>query len=87
MIDGKQVRSFVIDYLGEALRARGMTLPAIEDATDLLGEGVIDSMGFVELISAIEARFDCEVDFGQFCSDDFTTLGGLVAATASPCAA
>ncbi len=86
MIEQSQLRSFIIERLEEYAKARGMTLPTIEDATDLLGEGLIDSMGFVELISAVEGRFGCEVDFGQFCSDNFTTLGGLMASVVSPCA-
>lgn len=86
MIDEKQVRSFIIEYLGEASRAKGVAMPAIQDTTDLLAEGFIDSMGFVELIAAMENRFDCEVDFGVYCSDDFSTLGGLVAAAVAPCA-
>lgn len=87
MTDQAQVRAFIIEQLEEYAKARAMTLPDIADDTDLLESGLVDSMGFVELISAIERRFNCEVDFGQFCSDNFTTLGGLVASVVSPCAA
>ncbi|NLE61831.1 MAG: acyl carrier protein [Planctomycetes bacterium] len=86
MTDQVQVRAFIIGWLEEYAKARAMTLPAVADDTDLLESGLVDSMGFVELISAIEGRFGCEVDFGQLCSDNFTTLGGLVASVASPCA-
>jgi acyl carrier protein len=87
MADQVRVRAFIVGRLEEAARAKGATLPEIVDDTDLLSAGLIDSMGFVELISAIEGQFNCEVDFGQFCSDEFTTLGGLVASVVEPCTA
>jgi len=75
-----EVRVFVVEQLREIARGKGMTLPELSDDVDLLDAGLIDSMGFVELIAAVESRFGCQVDFANLCAEEFTTLGGFVAA-------
>jgi acyl carrier protein len=77
------VRAFVIEWLDELARGRGTRLPALSNETDLLGTGIIDSMDFVDLITAVEERFSCEVNFGTMDVKVFTTVGGLVTAAST----
>ena len=39
--------------------------------------GIIDSIGLIKLISAIEERFGVEVDFEDMDTDDITVIGPL----------
>ena len=45
--------------------------------TDLLATGILDSLGFVELIVFLEERTGGQVDLINIDPDEFTTLRGL----------
>lgn len=46
---------------------------------DLFDEGVLDSMGTVELIVEIENRFDIRVPVTEFGRDDWNTANKIIA--------
>ena len=39
--------------------------------------GIIDSLGLIQLISAIEAHFDTEVDFEDMDTEYITVIGSI----------
>ena len=47
------------------------------DDFDLLVEGVIDSFGILELVSALEARYLMTLDFSELPVSDLTVVGPL----------
>ncbi len=75
----------ITDYIREqtlTLAARGgARAVAIDPATSLVRVGLLDSLGFTELIAAIETRFDVELDLLSADPEEFMTLAGLTAAT------
>lgn len=83
----KQIREFVVQYL----RAIGERLgvPDVEptDETRLLDTGLIDSMGFIELVLATEEQFGIAIDLDGRDPSEFTTVGGFVRAAAEARAA
>ncbi|GGE23552.1 MULTISPECIES: D-alanine--poly(phosphoribitol) ligase subunit DltC [Streptococcus] len=55
----------------------------MEDVSDMMDEdlfdaGVLDSMGTVELIVEIEARFDIRVPVSEFGRDDWNTANKII---------
>lgn len=75
-----EVMRFIRDHALRKLRAAGSSVPSDGDLkpdTPLLTTGLYDSLGFVELLSELEARYHIEVDFGDQDPAYFTTLGGL----------
>lgn len=69
------VRSVVVETLG--IEDRAGTLTA---STPLLGSlPELDSMAVVELVAALEARFDIHVDDDEVTAEVFETLGSLAA--------
>ncbi|MFI7607395.1 acyl carrier protein [Micromonospora sp. NPDC049366] len=67
------VKSVVVETLG--IEDRADTLDA---STVLLGDlPELDSMAVVELVVALEQRFDIEIDGDEVTADLFETLGGL----------
>jgi acyl carrier protein len=69
------VKSVVVETLG--IEDRADTLTA---STPLLGSlPELDSMAVVELVAALEARFDIHVDDDEVSADVFETLGSLAA--------
>jgi acyl carrier protein len=73
------VRSFLLSHLAERVRAEGRPeFPDdIPDDYDLLLSGLIDSLGLLELVSALSAYCGRELDFEAIDPDDLTRVGPL----------
>ena len=74
------VRAFVIAYLNELSERLGVSGLEFNDDTRLLDTGVVDSVGFIELVLATEERFGISVDLDRHDPAEFTTLAGFVRA-------
>jgi acyl carrier protein len=70
-----EIRSFVIQELDEQLRALGNDPEALPDDFDLHESGVIDSLGILELITALEERFSLEIDYEELDPEELTKVG------------
>ena len=71
------VRQFLLTRYCEVIRALGVTAAELTDDFDLLLNGVIDSYGIVEMISAIEGEFRIQLDFAALDAEQITLLGPL----------
>lgn len=74
-----EVRDVLVDTLGIQERADGL-----DAATPLFGAmPELDSLAVLELVSALEDRFDITVDDEEFSGEIFETLGSLAAFVAA----
>ena len=71
------LRAFVLQRVSAELGAVGLAGDEVPDDFDLLAEGVVDSLGLIELVGAIEERFGLRVDFEAIAVEDMTVLGPL----------
>ncbi len=69
------MRGFVLEELDEQLRAVGDDPEKLPDDFDLHESGVIDSLGILELISALEERFGLEIDYEELDPEELTKVG------------
>ena len=71
------VQSFVFTFLNSL-----NTLPGENEgdwlACEYLEEGVVDSMGIVEMIAELEGTFNIRFSPENLQSDEFRTVGGLI---------
>ncbi|MDX6266776.1 MAG: hypothetical protein QOD70_1516 [Frankiales bacterium] len=70
----EQMRAFVRDsflYLRPELE--------LHDGDDLLALGVIDSLGFVELVEQVEKRLGCRVREADITEENFGSIDAIVA--------
>jgi acyl carrier protein len=74
-VSAEYVRSLVLEKLQPALMARGLKNEDIPDNYDLLTEGVIDSMGILQLIAEVESRVGTSVDFEELDPEELTLIG------------
>lgn len=74
-----ELRAYIEDRVAAAAKRRGVPVPALGDEVNLLETGIIDSMGFLDLVAAVETRFGIEVSFADPEPGAFTSLRGLVA--------
>ena len=70
-----EVRLFVLDQVADSLAAVGLSASAVPDDFDLLTSGVIDSLGLLELVAAIEERFGLQLDLQGLAVDDLGVVG------------
>ena len=47
----ESVKSLIASILGPRLISQGITVTTLHDDLDLRGEGIVDSLGFVQLLS------------------------------------
>jgi acyl carrier protein len=71
------VQQFILGRIDDPLQAKGLAAADVPSSFDLLLEGLIDSFGIVELISALEERYGLEFDLDGLAPDDLTRIGPL----------
>jgi len=72
------VREFLLEFLAGKLKERGSQLPEnVSNDCNLLLAGYLDSLGFVELMTAAQERFGREIDFDKLGPDKMSVFGSL----------
>lgn len=72
------VRMFLNDYLRKKLGADGHgTFSDLPDDCDLLLSGMIDSIGLLDLMAALQGFAGCEIDFEFLDPEEMTIVGPL----------
>ena len=71
------IRRFLVDKYRKPMEAMGLMPDDLADDFDFLLTGVIDSLGIIEMIGAIEAEFQIELDLGALDAEQITVLGPL----------
>ena len=75
MLTVEAVRDFLLNHFSAAIGVKGLITSDVKDDFDLLGAGVVDSMGVIEMISAVEQHFDVRVDFERMDAAELTIIG------------
>jgi acyl carrier protein len=70
-----QVRLFLLERYSAALSSAGVLVNSIPDDYDFLQEGVIDSLGVLDMIGAVETAFGIELDFENLDVESLTKVG------------
>jgi acyl carrier protein len=73
-----EVRDFLLTFLSKKLEGQGRALQDdLTDEYDLLLSGLLDSLGLLEMISAIQQQFGREVDFERLDPEEISVVGPL----------
>jgi len=73
----EHVRMLISSILASALRFSAVDARQLSDDTDLRDEGVVDSLGFVQLIAELERRLGERVDLAGLDPEMLTNVGAL----------
>ncbi|HAS11807.1 MAG TPA: hypothetical protein DCS55_15025, partial [Acidimicrobiaceae bacterium] len=57
----------------------GVDRGSIDDRTDLLEDGLLDSMGIVQLLALIEDHFELQTDWDDYDPEDILVIGPFCA--------
>ena len=77
MSSGESVKSLILARLEQSMIELGLEPSSITDDFDLLTSGVIDSLGIIELIGAIEQQLGFARDQSELDPENLTILGPL----------
>jgi acyl carrier protein len=74
----EQIRAFLQEYVLEKSLAGGKSTPGeLADDCDLLLSGMIDSLGLLDLMTAIQQHCRREIDFEALDPEQLTVVGPL----------
>jgi acyl carrier protein len=74
----EQIRTFLEEYIAQKSIAGGKETPGeLADDCDLLLSGIIDSLGLLDLMSAIQQHCQQEIDFEALDPEQLTVVGPL----------
>jgi acyl carrier protein len=74
----EEIREFLKEYVFQKLKAQERDLPAeFSDDCDLLLSGLIDSMGVLEVVTALGEYCGADIDFEALDADQMTIVGPL----------
>lgn len=73
----QELRTLVKQWVRANSRAPEAKSAALGDATDLLATGLLDSLGFVELLAYVEQTTGRPVDLSDADPSEFTTIEGF----------
>lgn len=69
------IRSLILTACEPALAEHGMAPQAAPDDFDLRASGIVDSLGFVELVVALEEELEIDLDLDGLDPEEITVLG------------
>jgi acyl carrier protein len=72
------VQAFLQTYVAKTLREQARDVPTdLPDDCDLLLNGYVDSLGLLELMTALQDHFGREIDFDELDAEQMTIVGPL----------
>lgn len=74
-ISAEEVRRAVIGLFIESIRANGLDPERLPDDCDLLELGIVDSLGVVRMVAAINEAAEGDIDFEELDFEEMTVLG------------
>jgi acyl carrier protein len=78
MTDNDQVRSEMREFVEESFLYMHPDLELTDDE-DLLAKGVIDSLGFVELVEEVQSRYGLTVQDVEITEQNFGSINAIAA--------
>ena len=71
------VRKFLLTRYAGQIKRSGDDLEVVPDNFDLFREGIVDSFGILEMVSALEMEFGVQLDMSDLDPVEMTVLGPL----------
>jgi acyl carrier protein len=78
-----EVKDFLVDYLLKIAQEKSIEIKTIDDDFDMFAVGLIDSLGMLEVITALEDKFSVELDMASLDAELLTVVGPLSSYVAS----
>ena len=73
-----EIRAYVLEHVRERLEAAGLNASDVRDETDLLGDGILDSLEVLELMAAVGDRYGIEGDWEDYDPEEILVVLGTI---------
>ena len=73
----ERVKSMIASILEARLLEQGIAPRELSDDLDLRLQGIIDSLGFIQLITELETRLGRSIELVDLSPDELTQVGAL----------
>jgi acyl carrier protein len=73
----ERIKSLIASILEPRLLSQGIKMTDFQDELDLRDEGIIDSLGFMQLLMELEMRLESEIDLTEMDPEYLTNVGAL----------
>lgn len=73
----EEIKQFIIEQAKKRLSLLGISNISVSKDTDLIKEGIFDSLSFVDLVVDCEQKFGAEVDLEKYEAGSFTRIEKL----------
>ena len=70
-----EIRVFVLEQVRARLQAAGLDPSDVRDDTDLLADGVLDSLEVLELMAVVADRYGIEGDWEDYDPEEILVIG------------
>jgi acyl carrier protein len=70
-----EIRAYVLEQVRERLDAAGLDSSDVRDDTDLLADGVLDSLEVLELMAVVGDRYGIEGDWEDYDPEEILLVG------------
>ena len=77
VITAQNVREFILKKFEPALRDHGMSVDKVPEDFDLFAEGIVDSMGVLNMITDVETEFGITLDMEKLDAEQLTILSAF----------
>ena len=71
------IKGVIVSILEPSLRAAGLPVTTVADDVDLRKAGLIDSLGFMRLLTELERQIGRPIDLGSMDPERLTHIGAL----------
>jgi acyl carrier protein len=76
-ITAEVVRAIILDEIAPLLRLHSIQRDDVADDFDLRASGMVDSLGFLEIVATLESALGLELDFDDLDPASLTVVGPL----------
>jgi len=76
-LTAESVKSFLLKKYEPALLEHGLSSDKVPDDFDFFAEGIVDSLGVLNMITAVENEFNISLDMEEMDADQLTVLGSF----------
>ena len=73
----EEIKTHIQEKLALAATRKNLDIDQLKENENFFEFGILDSLGFLELVASVEERFGLEVDFSEADPAEFTHLNGL----------
>ncbi|MBC7863461.1 MAG: acyl carrier protein [Bacteroidia bacterium] len=72
-----EAKKFITEQAKKRMALLGLEDHSVSNSTDLVKEGIFDSLSFVDLVADCENEFNIQIDLEKYEPGEFTKLGKL----------